>query len=213
MAFDESIYDFYTLLLMQRRAEASGITTAASLLHALEENRQDVTHIHFLTWGEPTFDRGDRHTDYEDRALRLGEALANNTVVQFLDAGVDQLTMVGADALTPFIATSPSLSHVRLLSPNQPRQPVQRRLRCWMPLPRTEGYKGCIFLRRSTRFLWSVAFEDCEIHSLVKLELDTEPHNLANTPRWRSYYRGRRNDAGCRFARAQLPTRSSSVHL
>ena len=55
-------------------------------------------------------------------ALRLGEALTDNTVVQFLDVIADQLTMAGADALTPFIATSPSLSHVRILYPSQPRQ-------------------------------------------------------------------------------------------
>ena len=156
---------------------AAGLTTFASLCQALEENRLDLTYFPIGSGSQRT----------EEEVLRLGEALSGNTVVQFLDITVDQLTLAGTLALTPFIAFSPSLSQVRILYDSHPRQSAGRRLTMVAvanALMNAIAANGRIQTVQIPAMFDAISLAGClrgMRSSLVNLDLDASRFLVANT--------------------------------
>jgi len=180
MAFDETEVDD-ALATAQSQYRAAGRTTFASLCQALEENCIDLTYF-------PIGDRlWSQRTDDEE-VLRLFEALRNNTVVQFLDVAVGHLTLAGARELTPFIAFSPSLSHVRISYPSQAQRSTERQLTTVAvanAVMNAIAANGRIQMLHLSAVFDAISLAGClrgMRSSLVKLELHIDHRLFANTP-------------------------------
>jgi hypothetical protein len=90
------------------------VTNLSALCQALQENRPYSTGL-FLSFSQH------QYPDLDDaRATQIGEALRGNTVVKYLQIPVDLMTVcTGTRAIAHFIAVSPSLEYLELLTDRQ----------------------------------------------------------------------------------------------
>ena len=186
MVFAADIFHGEGYATAESQYRAAGLTNFASLYQALEENSSDITHISSIpAWGEHTVNV---------LAIAFGRALTDNTVVQLFEVNVDQMTLAGANALTPFIASSPSLSYVQILYPNQPRQPAWRQL---TTIAVANALLDAIASNGRIQTLYLPAVFDAFSlagclrgmrSSLVNLELDATLAASSQTPRTKTRY-------------------------